>query len=80
MQKLRTYLNDLTLRAYVKLQAFAATEPVRVRSALVSFVMAVGLLFPALRDGDVALTISSVGATVLPVLVGESARRRVTPS
>lgn len=80
MKNLRTYLNDLTLRAYAKVQVFAATEPVRLRSALLSVVLAGGLLVPALRDGDTALTVSSIGATVLPLLVGEATRNKVTPA
>ncbi|MEU1254795.1 hypothetical protein ABZ445_16095 [Streptomyces chartreusis] len=79
MNKLRTYLNDLTLRAVVALQTFAATEPVRLRSLLMSGVLAAGLLFPALREGNVALTISTIGAVALPIAVGESARNRVSP-
>lgn len=73
-------LNKIFLRAYVRLQIFAAQEPVRTRAALVSLVTAAGLLFPALADADVSLAVASAGAVALPVLVGESARRKVTPA
>jgi hypothetical protein len=76
---LRTYLNDLTLRAYVRLQLFASQEPVRLRAALTSIVMAGAIFLPGLAQGSIASTIGGVAAVVLPVLVGESARRKVTP-
>ncbi|MFB7114054.1 hypothetical protein [Streptomyces sp. NPDC056291] len=79
MKRIRTYLNDLSLRAVVALQTFAATEPVRLRAALTSLVLAGACLVPALADGGVAESIGAVGAVVLPVLVGESARSKVTP-
>lgn len=78
-QKIHRYLNDLTLRAYVRLQLFAAQEPVRLRAALTSLVMAGAVFLPGLAQGDTASTIGGVAAVVLPVLVGESARRKVTP-
>ncbi|MFE0326320.1 hypothetical protein ACFW08_05825 [Streptomyces sp. NPDC058960] len=77
--KLRTYLNDLTLRALVALQTFAATEPVRLRALLTSAVLAVGFLVPALANQNTAQAIASVGAVVLPIVVGETARSKVTP-
>jgi hypothetical protein len=73
------YLSNLSTRVYVRLQVFAATEPVRLRAALTSAVLAVGLFVPALAAQDVAETIGAVGAVALPMLVGESARRKVTP-
>ncbi|MFJ5103187.1 hypothetical protein [Streptomyces sp. NPDC088554] len=79
MNRLTKYVNDLTLRLYVRLQIFAAQEPVRLRAALVSAVLAAGLLIPALADADVAQIIGAVGAVVLPILAGESTRSRVTP-
>ncbi|MFJ4768471.1 hypothetical protein ACIP88_05040 [Streptomyces uncialis] len=79
LTRLRTAFNDATLRAYVRLQIFAAQEPVRLRAALTSLVLAGAVLIPALADEDVARTIASIGVVVLPVLVGESARSRVTP-
>lgn len=78
MRKILDYLNDLALRAYVALQVFAATEPVRLRSALLSAVAFGAIFIPALADADVAQSVAGIGAVVLPVLVGESARRKVT--
>ncbi|MFD5198811.1 hypothetical protein ACFWM7_01310 [Streptomyces sp. NPDC058375] len=73
------YLHDLTLRAYVKLQIFAATEPVRLRASLTSIVMVAAFAFPSIT-ATVAERIGYVGAVALPILVGESARSKVTPA
>ncbi|MFD4234296.1 hypothetical protein [Streptomyces sp. NPDC058542] len=73
------YLNDITLRAYVRLQVFATTEPVRLRAALTSTVMILAFAFPSITAG-VAERIGYVGAAVLPILMGESARSKVSPS
>ncbi|MER5501365.1 hypothetical protein ABT096_29750 [Streptomyces sp. NPDC002561] len=73
------FLNDLVLRAYVRLQSFAAQEPVRLRAALTSAVLALGVLVPALAAQETAQTVGGVLAVVLPILVGEGARKRVTP-
>jgi hypothetical protein len=79
MKKLRDYLHALTLRGVVALQVFAATEPVRLRAALTSAAMVAALFVPAL-NGGVAERIGTVGAVVLPILVGESMRSKVTPT
>ncbi|MFD3361613.1 hypothetical protein ACFWW5_00735 [Streptomyces albidoflavus] len=73
------YLRNLSLRALVALQVFAAQEPVRLRAALTSLIMAGAFLFPAMT-ADAAERVAYVAAIVLPVLVGESARRQVTPA
>ncbi|MFE7624230.1 hypothetical protein [Streptomyces sp. NPDC057509] len=80
MKRLRTYLNDLVLRAVVALQVFAATEPVRLRAALTSLVLALGVLVPALASQEVAESVAGVLAVGLPLAVGESARKKVTPA
>ncbi|EHM24227.1 hypothetical protein SPW_7321 [Streptomyces sp. W007] len=73
------YLNDLTLRAYVRLQVFALDEPVRLRAALTSAIMVLAFAFPSIT-ASVAERVAYVGAAVLPILVGESARSKVTPT
>jgi hypothetical protein len=80
MQKIRAFLNTLSLRAVVALQTFAATEPVRLRSILTSVVLAGGFLVPALANHNVAAAIASIGAVALPIAVGETTRARVTPA
>lgn len=80
LSKLKATVDSLSLRAYVALQGFAATEPVRLRAALTSLVLTAGLVFPALAADGVAEKIGVVGVIALPILVGESARRKVTPS
>ncbi|MEV7250223.1 hypothetical protein [Streptomyces cyaneofuscatus] len=79
MRRLLDYLNDLTLRAYVKLQVLAATEPVRLRSVLTSAALALAFFIPSLAQPDVTEHLVSFGAVALPILVGESARKKVTP-
>ncbi|MEU1037686.1 hypothetical protein [Streptomyces sp. NPDC005907] len=79
MDAFLVYLHILSLRARAALQKFATQEPVRLRAALTSLVIAGGVLVPALADADVAQTISAVGVVVLPVIVGEYTRERVTP-
>jgi hypothetical protein len=76
---LKMYLHALTLRAKTALQDFASTEPVRLRALLTSAVLALAVVFPAI-DAGTAETIGAVGVVALPLLVGESARRKVTPA
>ncbi|WP_228973411.1 hypothetical protein [Streptomyces sp. DH12] len=73
-------LNALALRAYVWLQLFAAQEPVRLRAALTSALLALAVLFPALAADGVADKVTAVSVVVLPILFGESARRKVSPT
>jgi predicted cation transporter len=80
MEPLVTYLHMVTLRARAALQTFAATEPVRLRAALTSLIIAGGFLVPALANQNVAQTIASIGVAALPIAVGESTRARVTPA
>jgi hypothetical protein len=79
LKKLRTILKDLPLRAYVALQVFATTEPVRLRAALTSLVLAGAMFVPALGVDGVAEKIGAIGVVALPLLVGESTRTKVTP-
>ncbi|MEU3729993.1 hypothetical protein AB0E81_11370 [Streptomyces sp. NPDC033538] len=78
-KRIRTYLHDLYLRAVVHLQIFAAQEPVRLRAALTSLAIGLAVIFPAI-DAGTAETIGAVGVVALPLLVGESARQKVTPT
>ncbi|MGW6638475.1 hypothetical protein [Streptomyces cyaneofuscatus] len=79
MRRLLDYPNDLTLRAYVKLRILAATEPVRLRSVLTSAALALAFFVPSLAQADITEHIVSFGAVALPILVGESARKKVSP-
>ncbi|MEV4971970.1 hypothetical protein [Streptomyces scopuliridis] len=78
MNRLTGYLNDLTLRLYVRLQVFAAQEPVRLRAALTSAVLVLAFAFPSISAGF-AERIGYVSAVALPILVGESTRAKVSP-
>ncbi|WDM16729.1 hypothetical protein J3S85_37830 [Streptomyces lavenduligriseus] len=74
------YLHVLWLRTRAALTTFAAQEPVRLRAALTSLVLAAGVLIPALADGHTAEKAAGVLAVALPIVVGESARSKVTPT
>jgi hypothetical protein len=77
--RIKDAANDASLRAYVALQLFAAQEPVRVRAGLASLILAAG--------GWLGLDVSGyleeatvIGAVALPIIVGESTRKRVSPT
>jgi hypothetical protein len=80
LSKLKTALDDITLRAYVALQVFAHTEPVRLRAAVLSAVAFASFTIPALADADVAQSVASLATVALPILVGESTRSKVSPT
>ncbi|MCY0926227.1 hypothetical protein OTB20_08410 [Streptomyces sp. H27-H1] len=79
MSKITERINDATTRAYVALQIFAAQEPVRVRAGVASVVLAAGAWLGLDVSGYLEPT-AVVGAVVLPILVGESTRRKVSPT
>ncbi len=79
MHSLLVYLHIVALRARAALQNFASQEPVRLRAALTSLVLGLAVVFPAI-DAGTAETIGAVGVVALPLLIGESARSRVTPA
>lgn len=79
MKHLLSTLKDVPLRLYVAVQVFAAQEPVRLRAALTSAVLALAFLVPSIT-ASVADRVGFVGAVVLPIVVGESARKKVTPA
>ncbi|WP_069752951.1 hypothetical protein [Streptomyces sp. EN16] len=80
MRKIFDHINDALLRAYVQLQILAATEPVRLRSVLTSAALALAFFIPSLAQADITDHIVTVGAVALPILVGESARSKVSPT
>jgi Flp pilus assembly protein TadB len=80
MDPLLTYLRIVGLRLQAKLQDFAAQEPVRLRAALTSLVLLAAVYVPSLGTPAVVTAVATGGAVVLPLLVGESTRKRVTPT
>ncbi|MER7922169.1 hypothetical protein ABTY96_03360 [Streptomyces sp. NPDC096057] len=80
MEHVPLYLHTLGLRAKYAFLAYAKAEPVRLRAALTSVVIAAGVLVPALHDGPTAERVGGGLAVVLPILVGESTRSKVTPA
>ncbi|MEU0860622.1 hypothetical protein ABZ352_35445 [Streptomyces griseofuscus] len=79
MNHIPAYLHTVAARARLLFTAYAATEPVRLRARLTSLVLAASVLVPALAAGHTAGEVGSVLAVVLPILVGESARAKVSP-
>ncbi|MET9959320.1 hypothetical protein ABZ128_09560 [Streptomyces sp. NPDC006326] len=71
--------NSAVLRAYIALQIFAAQEPVRIRAGLASVILAAGA-WTGLDVSGYLEQAAVIGAIALPVLVGESTRKRVSPS
>ncbi|MCM2391722.1 hypothetical protein [Streptomyces albipurpureus] len=80
MKRLVAYLNDLSIRLYVRLQTLAAMEPVRLRAALTALILAGAFIFPSLAAPALAERLVAIGVIALPILMGESTRRKVTPS
>ncbi|MGW0468328.1 hypothetical protein ACWDX6_24135 [Streptomyces sp. NPDC003027] len=76
---MQNFFRNACIRIYVALQVFAAQEPVRLRAALLSLVAAVAVLFPAVADAEITDSVIGVAVVALPLLVGESTRKRVTP-
>ncbi|MEU1200127.1 hypothetical protein ABZ446_28430 [Streptomyces sp. NPDC005813] len=74
------YFHTVAVRARTALQRFAAQEPVRLRAALTSLVLACAVFVPALATAGVAEQVGSVGVVVLPLIVGERTRAKVSPS
>jgi hypothetical protein len=79
MPRVSAYLKAVATRARAALATYATKEPVRLRSALTSLVLAAGVLVPALANGHTAEEVGGVLAVVLPVVVGETARSKVSP-
>ncbi|WNI28651.1 hypothetical protein [Streptomyces sp. ITFR-6] len=79
LSKLVEAVRDLPLRLYVALQVFASQEPVRLRAALTSAVLALAFLTPSIT-ASVADRVGFVGAVLLPIVVGESTRKKVAPA
>ncbi|MFD7776649.1 hypothetical protein [Streptomyces sp. NPDC059753] len=50
-----------------------------MRALLLSLFGALAVFVPALANQNVAQMLASVGVVALPILVGESARDKVTP-
>ncbi|MET9480951.1 hypothetical protein [Streptomyces sp. NPDC006638] len=80
IRRFKECLDNLTFRALIALQVFATTEPVRLRAALVSVVMAGAVLFPALASEQLAQSIAGVIVVALPLVAGEGTRRKVSPT
>jgi hypothetical protein len=79
MTRVKDAVNDAATRAFVAVQIFAAQEPVRLRAALLSLILAGGL-YLGIDVSGYAETIATIGVVALPIIVGESTRRRVSPT
>lgn len=79
INRVKDAVNEVTLRAVVALQVFAAQEPVRVRAGLASVILAVGT-WMGLDVSGYLEEATVIGAVALPIIVGESTRKRVSPT
>ncbi|MER6485734.1 hypothetical protein ABT264_19525 [Streptomyces virginiae] len=77
--QVKTAINDAATRAFVAVQIFAAQEPVRLRAALASAILAAGAWLGLDVSGYVE-QVAVIGAVVLPIVIGESTRKRVSPT
>ncbi|MEU7243409.1 hypothetical protein [Streptomyces sparsogenes] len=79
MRTLTRLFNEACTRLYVWLRLQVATEPVRVRAALMSTLIALSVVWPALANQRTDEMLVGIGMTALTILVGEGARARVAP-
>nr|WSW58490.1 hypothetical protein OG513_07780 [Streptomyces sp. NBC_00998] len=79
VSRVKNAVNDAATRAFVRLQIFSAQEPVRLRAALLSLILAGGL-YLGIDVSGYAEAIATVGVVALPIIVGESTRKRVSPT
>jgi hypothetical protein len=77
--RVKDTVNDVALRTLVAVQIFAAQEPVRVRAGLASLILAAGAWLGMDVSGYLEEA-TVIGAVALPILVGESTRKRVSPT
>jgi hypothetical protein len=84
MKTLLRSLKNASGRAYAAAGAWLTvqlqTEPVRVRSAILSALVAAGTVLPALANHRLDETIAGLGASALTVAIGETARAKVSPA
>ncbi|WP_030962670.1 hypothetical protein [Streptomyces sp. NRRL S-378] len=79
VNRVKSAVNDAVLRGLVAAQLFAAQEPVRLRAALASAILAAGAWLGLDVSGYVE-QVAVIGAVVLPIIIGESTRKRVSPT
>ncbi|WP_328967949.1 hypothetical protein [Streptomyces sp. NBC_00239] len=77
LTRLKAAAHGAALRAYVRLQIYAAQEPTRLRASLTSLILAAGLWLGVDVSGF-AETVATVGVIALPILVGEVRRKNKT--
>jgi O-antigen ligase len=81
VRRIRDGFASLCAYAYVVAQSYAVREPVRVRAWLTSGIVLVGSAVPALTVSDgTAGVLAAVALSALVVCVGESSRKRVSPT
>lgn len=79
-RRLTSALSVAYYTAGAKLTVYAQTEPVRLRARILSVLVAVGTVVPALASSQVDGTIAGVLLTLVTLVTGEAARARVTPT
>ncbi|OKI19302.1 hypothetical protein [Streptomyces sp. CB03911] len=69
----------VALSAADYLRRLLVTEPVRVRAAVLAGVGALAVFVPALANASVAGQVTGVVLFILPLVLGEGARSKVSP-
>ncbi|MFD0276185.1 hypothetical protein ACFVHB_20090 [Kitasatospora sp. NPDC127111] len=69
----------IALNAVAWLRTMLATEPARVRAAVMSGVVALAVFVPALANSNIAGQVTGVVLFLLQIVMGEQTRSRVTP-
>ncbi len=77
---LKLTAQSVALTALGVARRLLVTEPVRVRAAVMAGISALAVLVPALANANIAGQVAGVVLFVLPIVLGESARAKVSPT
>ncbi|WP_282203902.1 hypothetical protein [Kitasatospora fiedleri] len=80
LKRLREAVTAGATYAVAYVRVLLATEPVRVRAWLMSAIGAGSVLIPALSNASTVGQVVGVLMVLLPVLLGETARAKVSPT
>jgi hypothetical protein len=78
--RVKDLARNVSAAALEGLRRMLTTEPVRVRSAVVAACGALAVFLPALANSNTSGQVAGVVMVILPLLLGESARSKVSPS
>ncbi|MFD8595382.1 hypothetical protein ACFV1L_10310 [Kitasatospora sp. NPDC059646] len=80
LTRVRDAAQTVVLYTVAYIRVMLATEPVRVRAWLMSVIGAGSVLIPALSNASTVGQIVGVLMVLLPILLGEGARAKVSPT